>query len=55
MVVARNVVIDLNTGPAWSPDSRKIFYVKKDPKSFNQFMDTIFLPVVNTFSKPIQK
>jgi hypothetical protein len=35
MVVARNVVIDLNTGPAWSPDSRKIFYVKKDPKSFN--------------------
>ncbi|MCX6105694.1 MAG: hypothetical protein NTY08_07695 [Proteobacteria bacterium] len=30
MLVARDVVIDLNTGPAWSPDSRKIFYVKHD-------------------------
>ena len=30
MVVAKDVVIDLNTGPAWSPDSRKIFYVKHD-------------------------
>lgn len=35
MVVAKDVVIDLNTGPAWSPDSRKIFYVKRDPKEFN--------------------
>jgi len=35
MIVARDVVIDLNTGPAWSPDSRKIFYVKRDPTAFN--------------------
>lgn len=34
-VVAKDVVIDLNTGPAWSPDSRKIFYVKRDPTVFN--------------------
>lgn len=31
MIVAKDVVIDLNTGPAWSPDSRKLFYVKRDP------------------------
>ena len=30
-IVAKDVVIDLNTGPAWSPDSRKLFYVKRDP------------------------
>ncbi len=35
MVVAEDVVIDLNTGPAWSPDSRKIFFVKRDPSVFN--------------------
>ena len=35
MVVAEDVVIDLNTGPAWSPDSRKIFFVKRDPTVFN--------------------
>jgi hypothetical protein len=35
MVVAKDVVIDLNTGPAWSPDSRKLFYVKRDPSVFN--------------------
>ena len=35
MVVAKDVVIDLNTGPAWSPDSRKIFYVKHDPSVAN--------------------
>ena len=34
-VVARDVVIDLNTGPAWTPDSRKIFYVKRDPERMN--------------------
>jgi Tol biopolymer transport system component len=34
-IVARNVVVDLNTGPSWSPDSRKIFYVKHDPDLFN--------------------
>ena len=30
MIVAKDVIIDLNTGPAWSPDSRKLFYVKHD-------------------------
>jgi hypothetical protein len=35
MAVAKDVVIDLNTGPAWSPDSRKLFYVKRDPLVFN--------------------
>ncbi len=35
MIVARNVVVDLNTGPAWAPDGRKIFYVKNDSKEFN--------------------
>jgi len=35
MAVAKDVVIDLNTGPAWAPDSRKIFYVKRDPLVFN--------------------
>lgn len=35
MVVAKDVVIDLNTGPAWSPDCRKIFYVKRDPTAYN--------------------
>jgi Tol biopolymer transport system component len=34
-VVAKDVVIDLNTGPAWTPDSRKIVYVKRDPADFN--------------------
>jgi Tol biopolymer transport system component len=35
MVVARDVVIDLNTGPSWSPDSGKLFFVKRDPSVFN--------------------
>ena len=35
MLVARDVVVDLNTGPAWSPDSKRLFYVKKDPVNFN--------------------
>lgn len=34
-IVARDVVVDLNTGPSWTPDSRKLLYVKRDPKSFN--------------------
>lgn len=34
-VVARRVVIDLNTGPAWTPDGRKILFVKHDPDEFN--------------------
>lgn len=33
--VARDVVVDLNTGPAWSPDGRKVIYVKRDPDLFN--------------------
>ncbi len=35
MAVATDVVIDLNTGPAWTPDSRKIFYVADDQTNFN--------------------
>ncbi|MEZ4743588.1 MAG: hypothetical protein R3B45_14280 [Bdellovibrionota bacterium] len=35
MKIADNVVVDLNTGPAWSPDSRKIFYVANEPQKFN--------------------
>lgn len=34
-VIARDVMVDLNTGPAWSPDGGKVFYVKQDPKLFN--------------------
>jgi len=34
-VIAEDVVVDLNTGPAWTPDSRRIFYVKHEPKVFN--------------------
>jgi hypothetical protein len=37
-LVAKDVVVDLNTGVAWTPDGRKIFYVKKDPKLFNPIM-----------------
>lgn len=34
-LVARDVVVDLNTGPAWTPDARKVIYVKRDPALFN--------------------
>ena len=34
-LVARDVVVDLNTGPAWTPDGRKVIYVKRDPALFN--------------------
>lgn len=34
-LVARDVVVDLNTGPAWTPDGRKVIYVKRDPSLFN--------------------
>lgn len=34
-LVAENVMIDINTGPAFSPDSTKIFYVKKASRIFN--------------------
>lgn len=35
MTVAKDVVVDLNTGPSWSPDGQKIFYVRRDAKEFN--------------------
>jgi len=34
-VVATNVIPDIEQGPAWMPDSRKIVYVKNDPQAFN--------------------
>lgn len=34
-LVAKNVMVDINTGPAFSPDSQKIFYVKKASKILN--------------------
>ncbi|MFW7382009.1 MAG: TolB family protein [Oligoflexus sp.] len=34
-LVAEDVMVDLNTGPAWSPDGQKVFYVKQDPMKFN--------------------
>ena len=34
-VVAKNVMVDINTGPAFSPDSSKIFYVKKASRILN--------------------
>ena len=34
-ILVRDVVVDLNTGPAWSPDASKIFYVKRDQSSLN--------------------
>tara|TARA_B100001094_G_C17617334_1_gene524146 strand:+ start:68 stop:463 length:396 start_codon:yes stop_codon:yes gene_type:complete len=35
MVIAKDVVVDLNTGPTWSPNSSSIFYVKRSNKYFN--------------------
>jgi Tol biopolymer transport system component len=34
-VVARNVVPDVERGPAWMPDSRRIAFVRNDPKAYN--------------------
>lgn len=34
-IIAKNVVVDINTGPAWTPDSRKLFFVKQDINKFN--------------------
>lgn len=34
-IIAKNVIVDLNTGPAWTPDSQKIFYVSKEMSKFN--------------------
>lgn len=34
-VVAKNVIPDVETGPAWMPDGKRIVYVKNDEKAFN--------------------
>jgi Tol biopolymer transport system component len=34
-VVATNVIPDVEQGPAWMPDSKKIVYVKNDAQAFN--------------------
>ena len=34
-VVARNVVPDIETGPAWLPDGKGLIYVRNDEKSYN--------------------
>ena len=34
-LVAEDVIIDLNTGPAWAPEGSQLFYVKRDPDRFN--------------------
>jgi len=34
-VVAKNVIPDIEQGPAWMPDSKRIVYVKNDRQSFN--------------------
>jgi TolB protein len=34
-VVAHDVVPDVERGPAWMPDSRRLVYVKNDAKAFN--------------------
>ncbi len=34
-VVSKNVAVDLNTGPAWSPNSKSLFFVRKDRNKFN--------------------
>lgn len=34
-IIAENVVVDINTGPTWSPDGKKVLYVKKDSALMN--------------------
>ena len=34
-VVAHNVVPDVERGPAWMPDNRRIVFVRNDPKAYN--------------------
>jgi Tol biopolymer transport system component len=34
-VVAKNVVPDIERGPAWMPDSKRLLYVKNDHKTYN--------------------
>lgn len=33
--IASDIVIDLNTGPAWTPDSRKVIFSKREQERFN--------------------
>ena len=54
-LVARNVMLDISTGPAFSPDSRKIFYVKRNERSFNPIevvnLDTGHIRLLETKTK----
>lgn len=34
-LIAKDVVVDLNTGPSWTPDSKKIIFVKRNTELFN--------------------
>ena len=34
-IVAKNVIPDIEQGPAWMPDSKRIIYVKNDQQTFN--------------------
>jgi Tol biopolymer transport system component len=34
-VVAKNVIPDIEQGPAWMPDSKRIIYVKNDQQTYN--------------------
>ena len=34
-LIAEDVIIDLNTGPAWTPEGSQLFYVRRDPDRFN--------------------
>ena len=47
-VAVRNVVVDLNTGPTWSPDSKKILYVKRVRYNSIQYTFTISIKVKAT-------
>jgi Tol biopolymer transport system component len=39
-VVAYNVVPDVERGPAWMPDNRRIVFVRNDPKAYNPIFIT---------------
>jgi len=34
-IVAKNVIPDIESGPAWMPDSKRIIYVKNDRQAYN--------------------
>ena len=50
-VVARNVVPDVERGPAWMPDSRRIVFVKNDPKAYNPIYIT---DIDNSGERPLR-